>query len=51
MVDLLDNKLTGEMYELVKSINIKVIKCYSLFTGKNLISKIGGWIMSGFIIS
>ncbi len=50
MDDLLDNKLTGEIYEIVKSLNIKVLKCYSLFTGKNLISNIGGWIMNGFII-
>ena len=48
--NLLDNKLTGEVYEIVKSLNINVMKCYdSIFKFDNLIKNYGGWIMSGFL--
>ncbi len=48
--DLLDDKLTGEVYEIVKSLNIQVVKCYdSIFKFENLVNNIGGWIMSGFL--
>ena len=48
--DLLDNKLIGEVYEIVKNLNIQVVKCYdSIFKIDNLVKNIRGWIMSGFL--
>ena len=49
--EVLDNPLTGDLFELFSSFNYAVIDCYKdVFDSKHFIINIGSWIMISFIL-